>query len=81
MQRMGVPFVAIEQDRRVVEAMRMIGVSAIYGDATLSGILGYAHPERARLLVVASPDPYHARHIISNASGGGAMLVAFSTGA
>ena len=65
MQRMGVPFVAIEQDRRVVEAMRTIGVSAIYGDATLSGILGYAHPERARLLVVASPDPYHARHIIS----------------
>ncbi|MBL0170405.1 MAG: cation:proton antiporter [Gemmatimonadaceae bacterium] len=65
MQRMGVPFVAIEQDRRVVEAMRTIGVSTIYGDATLSGILGYAHPERARLLVVASPDPYHARHIIS----------------
>ena len=65
MQRMGVPFVAIEQDRRVVEAMRTIGVSAIYGDATLSGILGYAHPERARLLVIASPDPYHARHIIS----------------
>ncbi|MEQ1690786.1 MAG: cation:proton antiporter [Gemmatimonas sp.] len=67
LQRMGVPFLAIEQDRRVVEAMRTIGVSTIYGDATLSGILAYAHPERARLLVVASPDPYHARHIIAMA--------------
>ncbi len=69
LQRLGVPFIAIEQDRRIVEAMRTIGVSAIYGDATQSGILDYAHPERARLLVVASPDPYHARHIIAMARG------------
>lgn len=67
LQRHGVPFIAIEQDRRIVEAMRTVGVSAIYGDATQSGILDYAHPERARLLVVAAPDPYHARHIISMA--------------
>jgi CPA2 family monovalent cation:H+ antiporter-2 len=67
LQRIGVPFIAIEQDRRIVEAMRTVGVSAIYGDATQSGILDYAHPERARLLVVATPDPYHARHIISMA--------------
>jgi len=65
LQRQGVPFVAIEQDRRVVEAMRATGVSAIYGDATQSAILEYAHPERARLLIIASPDPYHARHIIT----------------
>ena len=63
-QRHGIPFIAIEQDRRVVEAMRAIGVSTIYGDATQSMIFEYAHPERAKLLVVASPDPYHARHII-----------------
>jgi CPA2 family monovalent cation:H+ antiporter-2 len=67
LQRLGVPFIAIEQDRRIVEAMRTVGVSAIYGDATQSGILDYAHPERARLLVVAAPDPYHARHIIAMA--------------
>ena len=65
LQRVGVPFIAIEQDRRVVEAMRTIGVSTIYGDATQSGILNYAHPELARLLVIASPDPYHARYIIT----------------
>lgn len=67
LQRLGVPFIAIEQDRRIVEAMRTVGVSTIYGDATQSGILDYAHPERARLLVVATPDPYHARYIISMA--------------
>ena len=63
-QRVGVPFVAIEQDRRVVEAMRTLDVAAVYGDATRPGILEHARPEFARLLVVASPDPYHARRII-----------------
>lgn len=67
LQRMGVPFIAIEQDRRVVEAMRSLGVSTIYGDATQAAIFEHALPERAKLLVLASPDPYHARHIIGMA--------------
>ena len=64
LQRYDVPFIAIEQDRRVVDAMRTLGVTAIYGDATRPGILDHAHPENAILLIVASPDPYHARHVI-----------------
>ncbi len=64
LQRLGEPFVVIEQDRRIVDAMRTIGVASIYGDATRAGILDHAHPARARLLVIAAPDPYHARHII-----------------
>ena len=64
LQRVGIPFVAIEQDRRVVDAIRTLGVASIYGDATRSDILERAHPAGARLLVVAAPDPYHARHII-----------------
>ena len=67
MQRMGVTFVALESERRVVEAMRTIGVPAIYGDATRAGILDQAHPEHARLLIIATPDPYHARHVITMA--------------
>jgi CPA2 family monovalent cation:H+ antiporter-2 len=63
-QRIGEPFIAIDQDRRVVDAMRTLGVTAVYGDATRPGILEHARPEFARLLVIASPDPYHARHII-----------------
>jgi len=65
LQRYGIPFIAVEQDRRVVEAMRSIGVATIYGDATRPGILEHAYPEVAKLLVIASPDPYHARHIIT----------------
>ncbi|WP_396222926.1 cation:proton antiporter [Gemmatimonas sp.] len=63
-QRVGVPFVAIDQDRRVVEAMRTLGVAAVYGDAARPGILEHARPEFATLLVVATPDPYHARRVI-----------------
>jgi CPA2 family monovalent cation:H+ antiporter-2 len=63
-QRVGIPFIAIDQDRRVVDAMRLLGVTAVYGDATRPGILEHTHPQTARLLVIASPDPYHARHII-----------------
>jgi len=65
LQRTGFAFVAIEGERRVVEAMRTLGVPAIYGDATLATVFEQAHPERAKLLVIATPDPYHARHIIS----------------
>ena len=64
LQRVGVPFIVVEQDRRVVEAMRTLGVTGVYGDATRPGILEHAKPEFAKLLVIASPDPYHAQHII-----------------
>ncbi|HYW30361.1 MAG TPA: NAD(P)-binding protein, partial [Gemmatimonas sp.] len=67
MQRLGVPFVAIESERRVVEAMRMIGVPAIYGDATQGAVFEQANAQHAKLLVIATPEPYHARHIISMA--------------
>jgi CPA2 family monovalent cation:H+ antiporter-2 len=62
--RCGVPYVVIERDRRAVEALRRRKVSAISGDATRPLILGLAHPERARLLVIAMPDPYQARQVV-----------------
>lgn len=63
-QRVGVPFIAIDQDRRVVDTLRTLGITSIFGDATRPGILEHAKPEFARLLVIATPDPYHARHVI-----------------
>ncbi len=62
--RFGIPYVAIERDRRIVETLRERGTLALSGDATRPGILALAHPERARLLVVATPDPYQAREVI-----------------
>jgi CPA2 family monovalent cation:H+ antiporter-2 len=59
-----VPYVVIERDLRTVEALRRRGVPAVFGDATRPAVLAQAHPERARLLVITAPDPYHARHVI-----------------
>ncbi len=64
LQRVGVPFIVVEQERRVVDVMRTLGVTAVFGDATRHGILEHARPEFAKLLVIASPDPYHAKRII-----------------
>ena len=62
--RESLPYVVVERDHRTVEALRDRGVPAVYGDATRPGVLAHAHPERARVVVVAAPDPYHARHIV-----------------
>ncbi len=67
LQRAGIPFVAIESERRVVEAMRTLGVPTIFGDATRSVVFEQAHPKRAKVLILATPDPYHSRHIVSMA--------------
>ena len=60
----GVPYVVVERDRRAVESLRERGVLAISGDASRPGILAAAHPERARLLVIATPDPYQAQRVL-----------------
>ena len=67
LHRAGIAFVAVEGERRVVEAMRTLGVPVIYGDATQSAVFSQTNPERAKLLVIATPDPYQARHIITMA--------------
>jgi monovalent cation:H+ antiporter-2, CPA2 family len=64
LRRHDVPVVAIEQDRELAEAARRDGVAVIYGDASRPEVLHAAHPERAKLLVVAIPDRFYARRII-----------------
>jgi monovalent cation:H+ antiporter-2, CPA2 family len=58
------PFVAIEQDRRLVERLRARGVPVLSGDASAPGLLAEAGIDRARLLIIASPDGYQARRIL-----------------
>ena len=69
LERAEIPFVVIEQDLRTVEQLRRRGVPVVYGDASRPGILAHARPDRARLLVVAAPDPYHALRILELARG------------
>jgi monovalent cation:H+ antiporter-2, CPA2 family len=64
LQTVGLKFVVIETNRRVIDRLREEKVAAIYGDASGNGVLDLAHIERARLLVIATPDGFHARRIL-----------------
>ena len=64
LERSGIQYVAVERDQNTVEALRKRGIPAVFGDAARPGILDHVHIETAKLLVIASPDPYHARAIV-----------------
>jgi CPA2 family monovalent cation:H+ antiporter-2 len=66
-ERQGIPYVVVEQNRETVEALRKRGIPALFGDATRPGILDHAHLERARVLVVSTPDAFQARLILDHA--------------
>ncbi len=57
-------FMVIEHDRVLVDRLREQGITTVYGDAARPGILEKAFPTRARLLVVATPDPFQARQVV-----------------
>jgi monovalent cation:H+ antiporter-2, CPA2 family len=60
-------FVAVEQDRERVNALRKKHVPALFGDASREHVLERAGVQNARLLVVTATDPYKARAIIAAA--------------
>jgi CPA2 family monovalent cation:H+ antiporter-2 len=60
----GLPFVVVEENRRRVEELRARNVPAVYGDATAAGVLEAARVDRARLLVVATPQGFQTRRVI-----------------
>jgi len=55
--RSQLPFVVIELDQHRLEFCRDAGVATIYGDATHPLVLEAAGLEKARLLLVTTPDP------------------------
>lgn len=63
----GLAVSVIEQDLHLVREVQRAGFPAIYGDASYRGILDAAHPERARLVVVALPDVGATRAVVLNA--------------
>jgi len=64
LQAQGLEFVVVEMSRRVVDQLREDRITAVYGDATAHGVLELAQIQHARLLVIASPDGFHARRIL-----------------
>jgi len=64
LRKESIPCIVIERDRHVFDALRSAGVPTVYGDASLHGVLAAAHIERARLLVITTPDGFQARRIL-----------------
>jgi CPA2 family monovalent cation:H+ antiporter-2 len=62
--RHDVPFVVVEQRLELVAILRSEGVPVIFGDATRREVLDRAHLDSARLLIIATPDPYHTRAVL-----------------
>jgi CPA2 family monovalent cation:H+ antiporter-2 len=57
LERRGFAYVVIEQDRRIVEALRAHSIQALYGDAADIELLGRAGIDHAVVLVIAVADP------------------------
>ncbi|MBA2453772.1 MAG: cation:proton antiporter [Chloroflexia bacterium] len=67
LERRGFRHVVIEQDRHVVEELRTRGITAYYGDASNPMLLKHLNLDRARVLVIAVPDPISTRLIVEEA--------------
>jgi CPA2 family monovalent cation:H+ antiporter-2 len=60
----GLPIVAVDLDRRRVEELRERSVAAVYGDGSTPGVLEAARADRARLIVIATPEGFQTRRTI-----------------
>ncbi|MBB6093289.1 CPA2 family monovalent cation:H+ antiporter-2 [Povalibacter uvarum] len=60
----GLEFVAIESNHRLVELLRGQKVTVVFGNATAHGVLDAARIDKARLLVIATPDGLYTRRIL-----------------
>ena len=63
----GIPYAVVERDWRIVSDLRGRSVTALFGDAARPGILAQAHLERARLLIITTPDPFQTRQVLTQA--------------
>ncbi|MBY0271557.1 MAG: Kef family K(+) transporter [Burkholderiales bacterium] len=63
----GIAVVVAEQNREAVEQLRKKNIPAVSGDAADPAVLIQAHVARARMLVIATPDPARAHRMIETA--------------
>ncbi|UPY35199.1 cation:proton antiporter [Sediminicoccus sp. KRV36] len=72
----GIPFIAIEADHALAETLRQEGIAVIWGDAAQPEVLKAAHPEAARLIVLAMPDAFGCRRVLELARAANPNLAA-----
>ena len=63
----GVHFVIAEQNRDLVDQLRKRDIAAVAGNGADPAVLIQAHIAHAALLVIATPDTFHARAMIETA--------------
>lgn len=63
----GVPFIVAEQDRELVEELRLKKIVAIFSYTDEPQLLLQAHVARASMLIIAIPDTFGIRQIIRQA--------------
>jgi len=68
LERQGIPYVVVDQDRGLIEELQHRGVPARHGDVLEHGTLKQMHLETARLLVVAMSDALATRHLVEQAN-------------
>lgn len=73
--RAGVPAVVVERDRHAADLARRLGLGVVWGDAARAAVLGATGIARARLLVVATPEPFMARQVVRLARAANADLM------
>ncbi|MBU2410758.1 MAG: NAD-binding protein, partial [Gammaproteobacteria bacterium] len=56
-----------DQNRELVESLRVKGMAAVWGDAADPAVLIQAHIAHARLLVVATPESINVRQMVETA--------------
>jgi CPA2 family monovalent cation:H+ antiporter-2 len=67
LQRRRFPLLVIEQDPAIIRELKELSVPAVLGYADVPAVLERARLERARVLVVAVPDPITSRRIVDHA--------------
>ncbi|SFP09057.1 monovalent cation:H+ antiporter-2, CPA2 family [Ectopseudomonas composti] len=67
LQKRGIPYVVVEQNRERVEQIRGQGIAAVSGDSAEPGTLIQAHIAKASMLVIATPDPLHVQRMVETA--------------
>jgi monovalent cation:H+ antiporter-2, CPA2 family len=63
LERQGIPYLVVDQDRGLIEELHERDVPALHGDVLEHATLKQMHLETARLLVVAMSDAIATRHL------------------
>ena len=63
----GLPYIVVDQDRNVTVGLRERGLHSVFGDAARPGVLAHTNIDRAKLVIVATPDRAQAKEVLDYA--------------